>query len=141
MSTIRSTTTRAALCLSALTAPLAAQRLPTAAAPQGQRICDMSYRMLIMSLVDSSGVPVPDATVTVRRVRSAKPLPPATAENSAGTYVILGDEAVRAVASRGEPIDVTFTKGSRTKRVRVRIGADPAQCHVQFMREPKPVVF
>ena len=102
-------------------------------------MCDMSMRVLIMQLVDSSGRAVSGATMTVRRVRTGALVERAEATGD-GSYKVLEDGVLRDLRHRGEPFDVTFVSGTRRRRVRVRIGMDAAGCHVRFVTVPAKVV-
>lgn len=115
-----------------------AQGAPSAKLPEA-RMCDMSMRVLIMQLVDSSGRAVSGATMTVRRVRTGALVERAEATGD-GSYKVLEDGVLRDLRQRGEPFDVTFISGTRRRRVRVRIGMDAAGCHVRFVTVPAKVV-
>jgi hypothetical protein len=116
----------------------AAQGAPSARLPAA-RVCDMSMRVLIMQLVDSSGATVSGATLTVRRVRTGAVVPRAESTGD-GSYNVLEDGAVANVRRAGEPFDITFALGARRRRVRVRIGMDDAGCHVRFIAVPPKIV-
>ena len=116
-----------------------AQRPTTAKPPEGTRICDMSLRVVTMRVVDRQGVAVPDAKVTMRRVRTRVEIAGAEAM-SGGEYKLLVDGTIPDLRPGGEPFDVTFRKGARSRRVRVMIGLDEGGCHVRFVIEPKKVV-
>jgi hypothetical protein len=105
------------------------------------RICDMSFRVLMMHLVDSTGAPVSNAGLTVRRVRTRTLVERTEAIGSGGEYKVMEDNALPDLRRTGEAFDVQFSRGDRTKRVRVRIGTDAAGCHVRFIVDPKPVIF
>ena len=115
-----------------------AQGAPSAKLP-GAQICDMSFRVLIMQVVDSSGAPVRDATLLVRRVRTGVMIDRPNVSDD-GSYQILEDGALRDLRRTGEPFDVTFAKGKRARRARVRIGMDAGGCHVRFIVVPPRVV-
>ena len=134
MRTFRRVVGALAICGSAA----GAQGAPTAKLPEA-RMCDMSMRVLIMQLVDSSGRAVSGATMTVRRVRTGALVERAEATGD-GSYKVLEDGALRDLRQRGEPFDVTFANGTRRRRVRVRIGMDAARCHVRFVTVPAKVV-
>lgn len=115
--------------------PLSAQsaRLPAA------QMCDMSFRVLMLHVVDSAGVPVPDARLVVRRLRTKQVVPQAEVM-TAGDYKVFEDGALPDLRASGEPFEVTLVKGRRTKRLRVQVGMDAARCHVRFITVPGAVV-
>jgi hypothetical protein len=115
-----------------------AQRAPTATLPPAQ-VCDMSSSVLLMQLVDASGARITDARVTVRRVRTGALVERAESTGD-GSYRILEDGGLRDLRREGEPFDVTFVRGARTRRARVRIGLDERGCHVRFVAVPRAVV-
>lgn len=133
--TMRHPLLAALACSAALTLPLGAQSAPVPA----QRMCDMSFRVLMVRVVDSAGAPVPDARITVQRVRTRQRVAQAEAM-SAGDYKVLEDGALRDLRAAGEPFDVTLVKGARTRRVRVQVGMDEGRCHVRFIRVPDTIV-
>jgi hypothetical protein len=125
-----------ALAVSASTG--GAQGAPSARLPDAA-VCDMSARVLLMHVVDSSGRAVADAALTVRRARTGALVDHVEATGD-GSYRILEDGAMRDLRREGEPFDVTFVSGARRRRVRVRIGMDASGCHVQFVTLPAKVV-
>ena len=102
----------------------------------------MSAKLIVVRLQTPSGAPIPDAAVTVRRVRTmvlmedAYPL-----GGGEGNYKILEDNVVRDLRPEGEPFDVTFTRAGRSRRVRLIIGMDAARCHVDIRRGPTTITF
>ena len=130
------------LCLSLLVvtaAPVAAQGATSARLPAGTRICDMSARVVAMRLVDAAGAPVADAMIRVRRIRTRTVLPRPASMGESGDYRIAEDGDLRDLRAGGEPFDVTFRKGGRSRTVRLVLGMDAAGCHVTLVRGPTTV--
>jgi hypothetical protein len=128
----------AALVVAAATA--GAQAAPSKPLPAEPRICDMSIRLISLRLVDATGAPVSGASLTVRRVRTRSTLEHTDGMGGQGDYKILEDGVLTDLRRDGEPFDVTFAKGGRTKRVRIRIGMDAGRCHVMLKSGPERVV-
>jgi len=129
-------------CLSLLVlsaAPLLAQGETSARLPAGKRVCDMSARVVALRLVDAAGAPVPDATIRVRRVRTRTLLTRPESMGQSGDYRIAEDGDLRNLRAGGEPFDVTFRKGGRSRTVRLILGMDAAGCHVMLVRGPTTV--
>ncbi len=128
------------IVLSAMMASIAsAQRVP-AVRQQAPRMCSMLFSMLIVQLVDSARAPVSGATVTVRRIRTGALIERAGPTGN-GAYKILEDGVLKDLRRSGEPFEVTFTKGTGRRTVRVRIGMDADSCHVRFITVPRAIVF
>jgi 2-polyprenyl-6-methoxyphenol hydroxylase-like FAD-dependent oxidoreductase len=130
---------RSAMILAVAVSAAGAQSSTARPLPAGSRICDMSMRIISMRLVDSSGAPVPGASITVRRVRTRALLAQAEAMGGQGDYKILEDGTLTDLRRGGEPFEVRFTKNSRTRRVRLIIGMDPGGCHVTLKSGPTTV--
>ncbi len=134
-----STVLRCLALLLVAAAPLVAQRAPTARIPEGQRICDMSARIVAVRLVDRAGAPISDASIRVRRIRTRSLLERAESMGESGDYRIVEDGDLRDLRPAGEPFDVTFRKGTRSRTVRLLLGSDPAGCHVALLRGPTTI--
>ena len=132
---------RSALILMAAASTAAAQGGASATLPAERRICDMSMRVIAMRLVDSAGAPVPGAAITVRRVRTKTMLEHAEAMGGQGDYKVLEDGTLPNLRRGGEPFDVRFTLGGRSRRVRLQIGMDAGGCHVELKRGATTVTF
>ncbi len=138
-------TVRRVMAMLAVTSTAAAAQLSKA--PQvsklpsatGTQACTMVERVLMMQVVDASGTPIADATVTVRNLRTRAVIQSAQALGS-GDYRIFDDSGVRSVSRAGDPFDVLFTYGNRRRHVGVNIGTDPDGCHVRFVRVPGKIV-
>jgi hypothetical protein len=138
-------TVRRALVLLAATSTVAkaqisktpqVSKLPSAA---GSQACTMVDRVLMMQVVDANGVPIADATIAVKNLRTRAVNERADALGS-GDYRIFDDSGVKSVTRAGDPFDVLFTYGTRMRHVRVNIGTDPDGCHVRFVTVPQKVV-
>ncbi len=119
---------------------MAAQDSTVKRIPASTRICDMSMRLISLRLVDATGAPVGGARIVVRRVRTRRAVARAEAMGDQGDYRVIEDGTLRDLRPGGEPFDVTFTKGARTKRVRLIIGMDAGRCHVMLKGGPVTVV-
>lgn len=124
----------ASLAFSATALGAQSAKLPPA------QVCDMSARVLILSLVDSSGTALPDAAISVRRLRTGTRVERAEATGG-GSYLVLEDGTLPDLRRGGEPFEVKFRRGNRRRRVRVRIGMDDSGCHVRFITVPPKIVF
>ena len=107
--------------------------------PSATRVCTMEERVLIMQVVDATGMPIADATVAVRNVRTRARVERVEAMGN-GDYRIFDDGGVRSVRRAGDALDVLFSYGTRRRRVRVTIGTDSDGCHVRFITVPAKVV-
>lgn len=107
-----------------------------------QVACTMSFAMITVRVVDTTGALVEGATIAVTRAR--------TGENVqlhdqglpyAGTYVVLDDSWREKVDPAGERFDVTASKDGRQGSAQLTIGAPGAgHCHVQRLAGPEQIV-
>ncbi|MDZ7631468.1 MAG: carboxypeptidase-like regulatory domain-containing protein [Gemmatimonadaceae bacterium] len=132
---------RSAMILLVAATAAGAQAATSRSLPPGQQVCDMSLRLISIRLVNAQGAPVPDAAITVRRVRTRTMLANAEAMGGQGDYRILEDGVLPDLRRGGEPFDVRFTKDGRVRRVRLVIGMDAGGCHVMLKSGPTKVSF
>lgn len=128
---MRDTARRTALLILTCASAALAQSATTARLPSTTRVCDMSARVIAMRLQTTSGAAIPNATITVRRVRGRRAVAGAQAMGGQGDYKILEDGSMPDIRPAGEPFDVTFTRDGKTKRVRLVIGLDSTGCHLE----------
>jgi hypothetical protein len=96
-------------------------------------MCDMRYKLLMVTVVDAQGAPVPGVTVTVSGL-------PATSEgreprvtSATGEAQFAEDGDMRLLAAGGTEVTLTLRKGRKVKRATLRVGRDEAGCHIALL--------
>lgn len=125
---------RTALLILTCASAALAQSATTARLPSTTRVCDMSARVIAIRLLTKSGAAIPNATMSVRRIRGNAAVAGAGAMGGQGDYKILEDGSMPDIRPAGEPFDVTFSRDGKTKRVRLVIGLDASGCHLEVRR-------
>jgi hypothetical protein len=119
--------------------PLMAQtptRPATARIPASQS-CDMSARVLMLSLVDArTGAPLREGAVTVHlkstgaKLRDGQHFP-----GKVGDWIVLEDGDL-ARSATPVAVEIVVRHAGRTVRHTVEVGTDAAGCHIGFTRAP-----
>ena len=139
---------RAALCLMTAAGTQAAH-----AQKPSSCICSENFAMVTLTLVDSKGVPVQDAKVRVRRLRSG--ITRIVTADLPGAYTIADDMLRDSLRADGEPFEITVRWHGRTQRVVTVVGTraprkpvangaaatiDNCRCHVLRISGPEKLV-
>jgi hypothetical protein len=98
-----------------------------------RQVCDMRYKLLMVTVVDAKGAPVPGVTVTVSGL-------PATSEgreprvtSATGEAQFAEDNDMRLLPAGGKDVTVTLRKGRKVRRTTLRVGPDAAGCHITLL--------
>ena len=101
-------------------------RLPTA------RVCDMGFKLLMLRVEDSTGAPIAGVTMTLHRDGQKAPLRKETTSPT-GDVNVADDGDLRRLPPAGAAFTVTLHKAAKTRRVKIRLGADAGGCHVVLL--------
>lgn len=98
-----------------------------------RQMCDMRYKLLMVTVVNAKGTPVPGVTVTVSGL-------PATSEgreprvtSATGEAQFAEDSDMGHVSAGGTEVTLTLRKGRKVRRATLRIGHDAAGCHIALL--------
>ena len=102
--------------------------------------CDMRYKLLMLQVVDRTGAPVAGVNITLRR--DGVPAPLYTLSTSpTGEVTLAEDVDLRRIPAAGSDFTVTLRRGAKIRRVKYRLGADGAGCHIALLSGPTVVTF
>jgi hypothetical protein len=104
------------------------------------RVCDMRHKLVIVPIIDQAGQPLVGATVRLRRIADGVEQP-AAETSPRGAYQIAEDGSIPRLVASGEAFDLVITSKGQTKRVRVTMGMDAGQCHVELLNFRGPIRF
>jgi hypothetical protein len=103
---------------------------------QSASVCTTIFQALPVTVVDSTGTPVPDATlasVVSRTGDTLRSIPAGNAPN--GTYVIADDGDRASLRAGGDTVRVTAGRGAEQAAVNYFIDV-PGGCHVHLVSGP-----
>lgn len=109
-------------------------RLPRA------RACDMGFKLLMLRVEDSTGTPVAGVTVMLHR-DGHKDLLRTETTSPTGEVTVADDGDLGRLPPEGAAFTVTLRKAAKTRRVKIRLGADAGGCHIVLLSGPTVVTF
>jgi hypothetical protein len=108
--------------------------------PPADRVCDMRFAGILLTVRTAAGAPVNDAQVVVRRAADGEVVRTlAGAIDGRGGYVVL-DDALPGPVTPGVAFDISVTRGVQTATARLVAGADESGCHAIRLDGPAEVV-
>lgn len=111
-----------------------AQRPARPARPDtATRMCDMRYKMLMLTVVDRSGKPVPGVTVTLSGIPASSEGRTPQTTSASGEAQFAEDADMRFVTAEGSKVTITLRQGRKVKRVPMTLGHDAAGCHIALL--------
>ena len=102
--------------------------------------CDMRYMLLMLQVVNRAGAPVADVSMTLRRDGVPTPLY-TLSTGPTGEVTLAEDGDLRRIPAAGSDFTVTLRRGAKIGRVKYRLGADEAGCHIALLSGPTVVTF
>ena len=130
-----------AMTVPSLLAAQTAGRLPSRAGSGVQRMCDMRYKMLTLTVVDAKGAPVSGVQVTLSGIAASSEGRPPHTTAADGRAQFAEDADMQFVAAGGADVTVTLRKGRKARRIPLRIGRDAAGCHIALLKGPSTIRF
>ena len=104
----------------------------------GGGACTASFAMIGVTVVDGSGQPVPDASVTATLVRTGQVLVPTTLMlPTPGTYVLVDDGSTQLLRRSGDAVQARISKGALAVVADYVVAADG--CHISKVSGPDSV--
>ena len=103
-------------------------------------ICDSSFRIAVVTVVDTAGTPVVGVAITVTRVSTQENLEFTPADLPDGVYIILDDGFVGAVDMEGETFQVQGRKDNAEFMQDYVFGTDVCRCHLTRISGPDSIV-
>jgi hypothetical protein len=104
-------------------------------------MCDMRYKLLMLTVVDTKGAPVPGVTVTVSGLPASSEGREPRVTSAAGEAQYAEDIDMRVIPAAGTDITVTLRKGRKVRRATLRIGHDAAGCHIALLSGSSTIRF
>lgn len=115
---------------------LAGGTLPACDDGQGV-VCTAEFRSITVTVVDTLGSPVGDATVTATNLRTGTLLGPTSlALLTPGTYVIVDDGSRDKLREAGDSVRVTAGRDASPVTTATYFISVPAGCHVEKVSGP-----
>lgn len=102
--------------------------------------CDSSFRIAVVTVVDTSGAPVVGVALTVTRVATEENLEFAPTDLPNGVYIIIDDGFVGAIEMAGETFNVVGRKDNAVFMQDYVFGTDACRCHLTRISGPDSIV-
>ncbi|MEO8635747.1 MAG: hypothetical protein ABI587_10770 [Gemmatimonadales bacterium] len=100
-------------------------------------VCTSEFAVVTVTVVDTLGAPVTDATVTSTLLRTGAILSPTSlALLTAGTYIIVDDGAREPLRNAGDSVGVTARRGTGPSLPATYVIDVPGGCHVHKLSGP-----
>ncbi|MCH7491102.1 MAG: hypothetical protein IID05_10460 [Gemmatimonadetes bacterium] len=103
-------------------------------------VCDSSFRIAVVTVVDTDGTPVVGVAITVTRVSTEENIEFTPADLPDGVYIILDDGFVDAVDMDGEVFRVVGRKDNAGFMQDYVFGTDVCRCHLTRISGPDSIV-
>lgn len=103
-------------------------------------LCDSSFRIAVVTVVDTGGTPVVGVAITVTRVATEENLEFTPTDLPDGVYIILDDGFVGVVDMAGETFRVEGRKDNAVFTQDYVFGADACRCHLTRISGPDSIV-
>ena len=101
--------------------------------------CTASFAMIVVTVVDATGQPIPDASVTATLVRTGQVLVPTTLMLPVpGTYVLVDDGSTHLLRRSGDAVLARVTKGPASVSADYVMAVEGG-CHVSKLSGPDSV--
>ena len=109
--------------------------------PAGQCVCTEEFRTYLVTVIDESGVPVSDVTITRTNLRTGMTFEPTWLGMPVpGTYPVADDGLLDEFSSEGDLVRVTGEKAGATFEAQYEFAVpDPCRCHVDKLAGPDTV--
>jgi hypothetical protein len=109
--------------------------------PAGQCLCTEEFRTFPVTVVDATGAPVSDVTITRTNMRTGAVFEPTWLGMPVpGTYVVADDGLLDEFSSDGDLVQVTGEKDGATFEAQFEFAVpDPCRCHVDKLAGPDTV--
>ena len=130
----------AALMPSLATAQAPTKR-PSRADASSRQVCDMQYKLLIVTVLDRAGAPVPGVTVEIPGFPATSEGPRQMVTSDRGEVQVAEDIDLQRLPKAGAAYQVVLRKGAKVRRVRMRFGPDAAGCHIALLSGPATIRF
>ncbi len=102
--------------------------------------CTASFATVGVTVVDGSGQPVQEASVTATLVRTGQVLVPTSLMLPVpGTYILVDDGSTSAIRRSGESVQARISKGTQAMTVDY-VFSVPDGCHINKVSGPGTVV-
>lgn len=103
-------------------------------------VCDSSFRIAVVTIVDTAGTPVVGVAITVTRVNTQENLEFTPTDLPDGVYIILDDGFVGSIDMAGEVFRVEGRKDNAGFMQDYVFGADACRCHLTRISGPDSIV-
>ncbi len=103
-------------------------------------VCDSSFRIAVVTVVDTDGTPVVGVAITVTRLSTEENIEFTPADLPDGVYIILDDGFVDAVDMDGEVFRVVGRKDNAGFMQDYVFGSDVCRCHLTRISGPDSIV-
>ena len=104
--------------------------------------CTADFRIITVTVVDSTGAPVPGLEVTVRRARDGVVLESTELGGlQAGVYPVVDDNSTLRLRPSGEVVRFVASNGTDEVASDFVVGTDGCRCHVRLYSGPDTLVF
>ena len=113
----------------------------TRADVRSRQVCDMRYKLLMLTVVDRSGAPVPGVTVEIPGFPASPEGPREMVTSDSGEVQVAEDLDLQRLPKAGATYTATLRKGATVRRVRLRFGPDAAGCHIALLSGPSTIRF
>lgn len=101
----------------------------------------MRYKLLMLTVVDAQGAPVPGVRVTLSGIPATVEGRPARITAVDGQAQIAEDVDMQFLPADGADVTVTLRKGRKVRRVPLRLGRDAAGCHIELLKGSATIRF
>ncbi len=104
-------------------------------------MCDMRYKLLMLTIVNAKGAPVAGVRVTMSGIPASVEGRPSHTTAADGQAQLAEDGDMQFIPAGGADVTVTLRKGRRVRRIPFRIGRDAAGCHIELLKGSATVRF
>ena len=130
-----------ASALPSLVAAQGAGRPPSRTDTGSRQVCDMRYKLLFVTVVNGRGEPVPGVTVTLTGIAATSEGRSPVVTSATGEAQLVEDNDMQFLPAGGAEVTITLRKGSKVRRVPMKLGRDEAGCHIALLSGSTTLTF
>ncbi len=101
----------------------------------------MRYKLLFVTVVNGRGDPVPGVTVTLTGIAATSEGRSPVVTSATGEAQLAEDNDMQFLPAGGAEVTITLRKGSKVRRVPMKLGRDEAGCHIALLSGSTTLTF